>query len=43
MKGANEASESSDSPLTFDPASHLLHYLIIIGQSYMLNTEERSE
>ena len=30
-----------ESPLTLEPASHLLHYLIVIGQSSMLNTGER--
>lgn len=32
-----------ESPLTLEPASHLLHYLIVIGQSSMLNTGERRE
>ena len=33
----------SESPLTFETASHLLHYLIVIGQSYMLSIGERRE
>lgn len=36
-----EASEPLESPLRVEPASHLLHYLIFIGQSFMLSIGER--